>query len=64
MSRVNLQDSVNPKYLMVGIAEELTRQLAPSVGNLLVQGTSSAVSILSDASSPASPQPSAPSSLI
>ncbi|KAK1694956.1 hypothetical protein QYE76_011653 [Lolium multiflorum] len=49
---------------MVGIAEELPRQLAPSVGNLLVQGTSSALPIVSAAPSSASPPPSAPSSPI
>jgi hypothetical protein len=45
MSRANLQDSVNPKPLMVGITEEPPRQLAPLVGNLLVQVTSSVVPI-------------------
>ncbi|KAK1665787.1 hypothetical protein QYE76_053946 [Lolium multiflorum] len=33
MSRVGLQDSINPKPLSEGIAEELPRQLAPSRGN-------------------------------
>ena len=37
-----MQDSINPKPLTEGIAEEPPRQLAPSVGNLLVVGATSA----------------------
>ena len=63
MSRASLQDSVNPKPLMVGIAEEHPRQLALSVGTLSAQGTSSAASIMSTTTPPASSTPSsAPSS--
>jgi hypothetical protein len=64
MSRANLQDSVNPKLLMVGIVEELPRELAPSTGNLPVQGTSSVVPVVLAAPSVASSPPSALSSLI
>ena len=42
MSSANLQDSSNPKPLSEGIAGGTSRQLAPSVGNLLVVGASSA----------------------
>ncbi|KAK1607934.1 hypothetical protein QYE76_031607 [Lolium multiflorum] len=57
MSRVSLQDSINPKPLSEGIAEEHPRQLAPSVGTLLAQDRSSADPIMSSTSSstPSSP---------
>ena len=42
MSSANSQDSSNPKPISKGIAGEPPRQLAPSVGNLLVVGASSA----------------------
>ena len=47
-----MQDSQNPKPLTGGIAEELPRQLAPSVGNLLARGTASATSSPADSTSP------------
>ena len=49
MSSANLQESQNPKPLTEGIAGEPPRQLAPSVGNLLVVGASSADSSASSA---------------
>ena len=52
MSRVSLQDSINPKPLSEGIAEEHPRQLAPSVGTLSAQDRSSADSILTPATPP------------
>ena len=52
MSSVNMQDSINPKPLIVGIAEEPPRQLAPSVGSLLVVGATSAIQAPSTATSP------------
>ncbi|KAK1669328.1 hypothetical protein QYE76_057487 [Lolium multiflorum] len=57
MSRVSLQDSINPKPLSEGIAEEHPRQLAPSVGTLLAQDQSSADPIMSSTSSSAPPSP-------
>jgi hypothetical protein len=63
MSRVSLQDSINPKPHMEGIAEEYTRQLAPSMGNLLAQDSSSADPAMSSAASstpPASPSSGSP----
>jgi hypothetical protein len=60
MSRVSLKDSVNPKPLKVGIAKEHPRQLAPSVGNLSAQGTSSTVPVTSAAFVLTSPTPSSP----
>ncbi|KAK1686004.1 hypothetical protein QYE76_046852 [Lolium multiflorum] len=56
MSRVSLQDSINPKPLSEGIGEEYPRQ-APSVGNLLAQGKSSAVPVTSAAFLLESPTP-------
>src|SRR4051812_13380605 len=44
MSSANMQESRNPKPLIEGIAGEPLRQLAPSVGNLLASGASSATS--------------------
>ncbi|KAK1620215.1 hypothetical protein QYE76_025732 [Lolium multiflorum] len=58
----NSEDSVNPKPLVVGIAQEHPRQLAPSMRNLLVQGTSSAAPIMSAMFPPVSPISSAPTS--
>ncbi|KAK1685641.1 hypothetical protein QYE76_046489 [Lolium multiflorum] len=58
MSRVSLQDSINPKPLSEGIAEEHPRQLAPSVGTLSAQDRSSADPVMSSA---ASSTPSSPS---
>ena len=52
MSSANSHDSINPKPLMVGIAEEPPRQLAPSVRSLLVVGTTSANRTTSTAASP------------
>ncbi|KAK1618074.1 hypothetical protein QYE76_023591 [Lolium multiflorum] len=60
MSHVSLQDSVNPKPLSEGIAEEYPRQLAPSVGTLSAQGKSSAVPVTSAAFLLESPTPSDP----
>ena len=57
MSRVSLQDSINPKPLSEGIGEEYPRQLAPSVGNLSAQDRTSAEP---DMSSAASSTPSSP----
>ncbi|KAK1669586.1 hypothetical protein QYE76_057745 [Lolium multiflorum] len=57
MSRVSLQDSINPKPLSEGITEEHPRQLAPSVGTLLAQDQSSADLIMSSTSSSAPPSP-------
>ena len=42
MFSANLQDSANPRPLNEGIVGEPPRQLAPSVGTLLVAGASSA----------------------
>ena len=58
MSRVSLQDSINPKPLTESIAEEHPRQLAPSVGSLSAQDRSSADPAMSSA---ASSTPSPPS---
>ncbi|KAK1615192.1 hypothetical protein QYE76_020709 [Lolium multiflorum] len=60
MSRVGLQDSINPKPLSEGIAEELPRQLAPSVGTLSAQGRASAVPVTSAAFVLDSPTPPGP----
>ncbi|KAK1609540.1 hypothetical protein QYE76_033213 [Lolium multiflorum] len=62
MSRVSLQDSINPKPLTEGIAEEHPRQLAPSVGRLLAQDRSSADPVMSSTSSstPSSPNLGSP----
>ncbi|KAK1643113.1 hypothetical protein QYE76_060918 [Lolium multiflorum] len=57
MSRVSLQDSINPKPLSEGIGEEYPRQLAPSVGSLSAQGKSSAVPVTSAAFLLESPTP-------
>jgi hypothetical protein len=57
MSRVSLQDSINPKPLSEGIGEEYPRQLAPSVGNLSAQGRSSAAPVTSAAFLLESPTP-------
>ncbi|KAK1695348.1 hypothetical protein QYE76_012045 [Lolium multiflorum] len=55
--QLNYQDSVNPKPLSEGIAEEHPRQLAPSVGTLPAQDQSSADPIMSSTSSSAPPSP-------
>ncbi|KAK1662943.1 hypothetical protein QYE76_051102 [Lolium multiflorum] len=60
MSRVSLQDSINPKPLSESIAEDYPRQLAPSVGSLSAQGKSSAVPVTSAAFVLESPTPSDP----
>ncbi|KAK1604027.1 hypothetical protein QYE76_027700 [Lolium multiflorum] len=62
MSRVSLQDSINPKPLSEGIGEEYPRQLAPSVGNLLAQDRTSAEPVMSSAASstPSSPHLGSP----
>ncbi|KAK1642614.1 hypothetical protein QYE76_060419 [Lolium multiflorum] len=60
MSRVSLQDSINPKPQSEGIAEEYPRQLAPSVGNLSAPGKSSAVPVTSAAFLLESPTPADP----
>ncbi|KAK1607771.1 hypothetical protein QYE76_031444 [Lolium multiflorum] len=59
MSRVSLQDSINPKPQSEGIAEEHPHQLAPSVGTLLAQDPSSADPIMSSAAS-STPSSSSP----
>ena len=61
MSRVSLQDSVNPKPQSEGIAEEYPRQLAPSVGTLSAQDRSSADPVMSSAASPTPSSSSSPS---
>src|SRR4051812_5533395 len=55
MSNANSQDSSNPKPPMEGIAEKPPRQLAPSVGNLLVVGAASASSFALTSSPRVSP---------
>jgi hypothetical protein len=60
MSRVSLQDSINPKPLSEGIDEEYPRQLAPSVGSLSAQGRSSAAPVTSAAFLLESPTPGKP----
>ncbi|KAK1601491.1 hypothetical protein QYE76_008066 [Lolium multiflorum] len=61
MSRVSLQDSINPKPLSEGIAEEHPRQLAPSVGTLSAQDRSSVDPVMTPATSSAtSSTPSSP----
>ncbi|KAK1643510.1 hypothetical protein QYE76_061315 [Lolium multiflorum] len=60
MSRVRLQDSINPKPLSEGIVEEHPRQLAPSVGTLSAQGRASAVPVTSAAFVLESPTPQGP----
>ena len=55
MSNANSQDSSNPKPPTEGIAESPPRQLAPSVGNLLVVGAASASSPTSSTSPRVSP---------
>jgi hypothetical protein len=60
MSRVSLHDSVNPKTQKVGIAEENPRQLALSLGNMSVQGTSSAAPVKSATFVLTSPTPPKP----
>ncbi|KAK1666721.1 hypothetical protein QYE76_054880 [Lolium multiflorum] len=60
MSRVSLQDSINPKPQSEGIAEEYPRQLAPSVGTLSAQGRTSAVPVTSAAFVLESPTPPGP----
>ncbi|KAK1662933.1 hypothetical protein QYE76_051092 [Lolium multiflorum] len=57
MSRISLQDSINPKSLSEDIVEEHPRQLAPSVGNLQAPDQSSADLIMSSTSSSAPPPP-------
>ncbi|KAK1680775.1 hypothetical protein QYE76_041623 [Lolium multiflorum] len=63
MSRVSLQDSINPKPQSEGIAEEHPRQLAPSAGTLSAQGKASAIPVTSAAfvlESPTPPDPKDP----
>ncbi|KAK1616586.1 hypothetical protein QYE76_022103 [Lolium multiflorum] len=57
-----LRDSINPKPLSEGIAEEHPRQLAPSVGTLLAQDRSSADPVMSStySSTPSSPNLGSP----
>ncbi|KAK1647968.1 hypothetical protein QYE76_065773 [Lolium multiflorum] len=57
-----IEDSINPKPLSEGIAEEHPRQLAPSVGTLSAQDRSSADPVMSSASSstPSSPNLGSP----
>src|SRR4051812_37082703 len=55
MSNANSQDSLNPKPPTEGIVEIMSRQLAPSVGNLIVVGGASASSPTSSTSPRVSP---------
>ncbi|KAK1618418.1 hypothetical protein QYE76_023935 [Lolium multiflorum] len=57
MSRVSLQDSINPKPQSEGIVEEHPRQLVPSVGILSAEGRSSAPVVTSAAFKLESPTP-------